>query len=106
MRECTIADLAAAHADGAIVVDVREREEYAQGHVPGAILIPTGEVAVRMNDIPKDAGRVFVICATGNRSRGSADQLESAGYDACSVRGGTMGWAKAGHPLVTGMSPS
>ncbi len=52
MRECTIAELAAAHPHGATVVDVREPAEYVGGHVPGAIPIPMGQVTARLSEIP------------------------------------------------------
>ncbi len=105
MRECTIAELAAAHPHGATVVDVREPAEYVGGHVPGAIPIPMGQVTARLSEIPK-TGPVYVICASGQRSKASADQLENAGYEAFSVKGGTMGWMYAGHPIVTGSNPT
>ena len=105
MRECTIADLAAAHPNGATVVDVREPVEYLGGHVPGAIPMPMAQVGDRLREIPK-TGPGYVICASGNRSKASADQLERAGFEAYSVKGGTMGWMYAGHPLVTGSNPT
>jgi rhodanese-related sulfurtransferase len=103
MRECTIADLAAAHAQGAAVVDVREAAEYVGGHVPGAALIPMGELGARLAEVPVD-GTVFVICRSGHRSQSSSEFLERSGIDAVSVAGGTMGWIQAGHPVVTGLS--
>lgn len=101
MLEATVDQLAAARADGAPVVDVREPHEYVTGHVPGARLIPLGEIATRLQEIPQ--GRpVYVICASGNRSRRVTDALTQHGYDARSVQGGTQAWIGAGHPVVTG----
>lgn len=105
MRECTITDLAAAHASGATVVDVREPAEYIEGHVPGAVLVPMAQLSSRLPDIPK-AGTVYVVCRSGNRSKASSEVLSRAGYDAVSVAGGTMGWIQAGHAVVTGTSRS
>jgi rhodanese-related sulfurtransferase len=48
---------------------------------------------------------VFVVCASGNRSKAGTDVLRRAGRDAVSVRGGTKGWAEAGHPVTSGARP-
>ena len=97
----TIEELAAARADGAPVVDVREPGEYVGGHVPGAVLVPMSRLASRVGEL--DASRpVYVICASGNRSRAMADLLVRLGYDARSVDGGTSAWQASGRPLVTG----
>ena len=92
---------AAAFADGARVIDVREPQEYVTGHVPGAQLIPLGTVAANVGTI-KGAGTVYVICASGNRSRTAAKTLIDAGLDALSVQGGTAAWVAAGRPVVNG----
>lgn len=104
MRECTLADLEAAHLGGATVVDVREPDEYAAGHVPGALPIPMAQVPARLAEVPTGAP-VYVICASGNRSKTSAQQLEDAGYDAYSVAGGTKGWIERGNDVVTEAEP-
>ena len=90
---------AAAWADGALVIDVREADEYAAGHVPGARLMPLRTVPARCGELP--TGRsVFVICASGNRSLSAADFLTRAGVDAWSVAGGTGAWTVAGRPVA------
>ncbi|GAA1478713.1 rhodanese-like domain-containing protein [Nocardioides aestuarii] len=103
--EVTTTDLATALADGAAVLDVREPAEYVQGHVPGARLIPVGQLPARLAEVERD-GRVYVVCASGNRSKVGADVLIAAGRDAVSVAGGTSGWMRAGHPVVTGSRPT
>ena len=101
MREVEIAEFAAHWVDGVPVVDVRERWEYAQGHVPGALLMPLGNLAAHIGEIP--AGDVvYVICASGNRSLQGARIVEAAGRSAVSVAGGTSGWAAQGRPLEAG----
>ncbi|WP_053751204.1 rhodanese-like domain-containing protein [Streptomyces sp. MMG1533] len=100
-REVTQEAFAAAWADGALVVDVREADEYAAGHVPGARLMPLRTVPVRCGELPADRP-VFVICASGNRSRTAADWMNSRGIDAYSVAGGTSAWARAGRPVAAG----
>ena len=103
--EVTTPDLAAALTDGAAVLDVREPAEYVQGHVPGARLIPVGQLPARLSEVER-GGRVYVVCASGNRSKVGADVLNAAGHDAVSVAGGTTGWLRAGHPVVTGSRPT
>lgn len=101
MLEVPLAAFAAAHSDGAIVVDVREPGEYVGGHVPGATLVPMGQLPSRLHELPKGMP-VYVICASGNRSLPMTSFLARAGYDAYSVAGGTSAWARAGHPIVMG----
>jgi rhodanese-related sulfurtransferase len=101
VREMDVRAFAAAHRDGAVVVDVRQAHEYVSGHVPGATLMPMGTVRDHLRDLP--GGRpVYVICATGRRSLIAASWMISAGIEAWSVAGGTTAWADAGGPLVTG----
>lgn len=101
--ETDLTDLAAAHAAGATVVDVREPDEYAAGHVPGAVNIPLSQVPARTGEVPDT--RVYVVCASGNRSRSATDALRAAGVDAVSVRGGTRGWVQDGHAVTSGTRP-
>lgn len=100
VREIDVRAFAAAHRDGAYVVDVREAYEYVAGHVPGSRLIPLAAVHAHMADLPRNEP-VYVICATGNRSLAAASWMSSAGIDARSVAGGTTAWAQTGGPLVT-----
>lgn len=100
-REVTSEAFAAAWADGALVVDVREADEYAAGHVPGARPMPLRTVPARCDELPADRP-VYVICARGNRSKTAADRMTSRGIDAYSVTGGTGAWARGGRPLAAG----
>lgn len=99
--EIDVRALAAAHADGAVVVDVREPDEYAAGHVPDARLVPLGELPDRAHGLPRHR-RVHLVCASGSRSLLAADWLAREGFDAVSVAGGTQAWQSAGYPVVTG----
>ncbi len=99
--EVPISKFVAAHADGALVLDVREPHEYAAGHVPGARLVPLETVPDAVADLPTGQP-IFVICQSGNRSRVAAQHLARAGRDARSVIGGTGGWVSAGRPVVRG----
>ncbi len=93
----------AAHRDTGQVVDVREPMEFVAGHVPGAQLIPMGQLASRMSELDK-AKPVYVICATGNRSLAMTDLLNRNGFHAASVAGGTRDWAASGRPVDRGRS--
>ncbi len=87
--------------DALTVVDVREAQEYALGHVPGALLIPLGELAGRVAEIP--AGPIATICASGFRSSTGASLLEAAARsDLASVWGGTTAWMQLGLPVDRG----
>lgn len=102
--EVDLEAFAAAHAGGATVLDVRNPDEYETAHVPGAYLIPLGELAARQQEIPV-ADPLYVICAVGGRSLTAAHALVNAGYPAVSVMGGTNGWIERGGEVVTGPSP-
>ena len=102
--EIDIAEAARRLAAGATIIDVRQPEEYVDGHVPGAPLIPLAEVPERVDDIPA-LGEVLVICRSGHRSNQAAGFLRRQGIDAINVAGGTLAWIEAGHPVVTGEQP-
>ena len=105
MSEVTLEAFAAAHADGATVLDVREPGEYVGGHVPGAALMPMGQLPSRTSELDR-ARPVYVICATGGRSGAMTDYLRHAGFNAFSVAGGTSAWANTGRSVVTGTRPT
>lgn len=99
--EVDLDTFAAAHGRGATVLDVRNPDEYASGHVPGAVLIPLPDLAARQSEIPA-GDPLYVICAVGGRSLAAARALVGAGYRAVSVAGGTNGWIERGGPVVAG----
>ena len=101
MHEIVLDSVATAHAAGGFVIDVREPDEYVVGHVPGARLVPLARVASSLDDLPRSRP-VYVICASGNRSKAGAGLLAQRGIEAYSVAGGTGGWARTGRPIVTG----
>jgi len=96
--EVGLDEFAAAHSQGAYVLDVREPDEWTSGHVPGAVHIPMNEVPDRHAELPTDQP-VFVICASGGRSRQVVDHLQAHGLTALNVADGTHGWAQRGWPL-------
>ena len=77
--------------DAPYLVDVRTPGEFRQGHIPGAHLIPLGQIGARLNEIPK--GRdVVTVCRSGHRSAAAGRQLMKAGYQVQSLKGGMMVW--------------
>ncbi len=83
----------------ALVLDVREPGEYAAGHVPGALSIPQADLALRLDEVPRDR-EVLVVCQSGGRSLKAAKFLKHLGYNrVVNLEGGTLGWIKAGHPV-------
>jgi rhodanese-related sulfurtransferase len=87
--------------EDAIVIDVREQGEYAQGHVPNARHIPAGELERRSKELEKLKDHpVILCCASGARSGSCANQLRKAGFSRIyNLRGGMMEWQKAGQPI-------
>lgn len=102
--EVDVDGFADAAATGAAVIDVRQPEEYVNGHVAGAQLIPLGEVVARLDEIPADEP-VYIICQSGGRSLKAAKFLRAQGYDAASVAGGTKAWIDSGREVVRGPRP-
>lgn len=89
------------------MVDVREPDEVAAGHVPGAVLIPRGVLEMRVETALPDKTRPLVVyCAGGNRSLVACASLVEMGYtSAASLAGGFAAWKTAGLPLVLPPSP-
>ena len=86
-------------APNAVVLDVREPEEFARGHVPRAVNIPQAELANRLDEIPRDRP-ILTICQSGMRSLRSAQFLHQQGIeDVVTVVGGTAAWRAAGRPV-------
>lgn len=79
------------------LIDVREVDEYAAGHVPGAVNIPMSTIGERLDELPD--GAFDVICQVGGRSGRVVQALETRGYDVTNVDGGTGEWVAAGYPV-------
>jgi len=83
----------------AIFVDVREPDEWAEGHMPGAIHIPLGDLAQRLKELPGEKP-IVTVCRSGKRSLVAVDILEAAGRSgAKSLAGGMLEWKKQGLPI-------
>ncbi len=97
----TVAEAKDMMSGDAVVIDVRNPDEYANGHVPGATLIPVNSVFARSSELPADKKIIFV-CAVGQRSALAAEMAAAAGLPAdrlYNLEGGTDGWRKAGEAV-------
>ncbi len=100
MAQTTIADLPTEFGPSTLLLDVREDDEWNQGHAAAAQHIPMGEVPGRLNEIDRSA-TLYVICKAGGRSAKVADFLARDGFEPINVEGGMLAWAAAGRPVVT-----
>ena len=87
----------AAESGEALLLDVREDDEWAAGRAPTAVHVPMSEL--RQDTVPRDR-RVLVLCRVGGRSAAVAAALEQLGYDVANVTGGMLSWSAAGLPVV------
>ncbi|QIP85576.1 rhodanese-like domain-containing protein [Streptomyces sp. Tu 2975] len=95
---------AAAVPDDALVLDVRETDEWAAGHVEGALHVPMSDFVARFGQVTEalaDGRRAFVMCRVGGRSAQVTQYLVQQGLDAVNVDGGMLAWDGAGRPMVT-----
>jgi rhodanese-related sulfurtransferase len=84
-----------------LLLDVRQPEEFQEGHIQGAKLIPLGQLKQRLKDLPRDR-EIICICRSGNRSGAATRELNSAGYNAVNMQGGMLAWKRAGMPVKKG----
>jgi rhodanese-related sulfurtransferase len=88
-------------ADSAVIVDVREPNEYQDGHIPGVPLIPVGQIS--LYQLPDFKGRKLVMqCRSGGRSQTACTKLltEDPSLDIYNLAGGILAWEKAGLPIT------
>ena len=90
----------------AVVLDVREDDEWVHGHIEGATHIPMGDVPAKLDELP-EGDPLYVTCRGGGRSARVTAWLNQNGYDAVNVGGGMGEWQAAGRPMVseTGEEP-
>ena len=106
VKECTVADVAEMRKRGEkfTLVDVREDNEWAAGHLPGAIHLGKGVIERDVEKaVPDPKTKLVLYCGGGYRSALAADNLQKMGYtNVISMDGGYKGWISAGHPLENG----
>lgn len=84
------------HRAGTLLLDVRNECEAMHEKIPHSILIPLGELARRAQELPRDK-KIFIYCASGNRSQVACMLLYAQGFESCSnVDGGISAWKRAG----------
>jgi glyoxylase-like metal-dependent hydrolase (beta-lactamase superfamily II) len=90
-----------------VVLDVRERDSYEQGHISGARLLPRGQLELRVNkELPDPTQHVLTYCALGLISTLAAATLREMGFQrAVALDGGMSAWREAGYPVKTGGDP-
>jgi rhodanese-related sulfurtransferase len=89
-------------AGQALIVDVRERNEFEQERAAGVVLMPISEFVARHEELPKDRP-LLMLCAAGSRSSSATMYLLQAGWtDVRNVTGGMSGWRQAGLPVRSG----
>lgn len=92
MKSKAVNDLAAeVEAKTLNLIDVREADEFASGHLPGAINLPLSDFLERYGELDKDKS-YHIICRSGARSAQACAFLEEEGYDVTNVAGGTSAW--------------
>ncbi|MCE3267689.1 MAG: beta-lactamase domain protein [Solirubrobacterales bacterium] len=85
--------------DGPVVLDVRDADEFAEGHIPGSVHIPFGDLPARLDEVPRD-GTIAAICSGGKRSGLAASVLQRGGFDVIHVAHGGVGtWRADGRPI-------
>lgn len=100
--EVSTAEAAKLRENGALILDVREPSEWAQGHIPGATLIPLGDLPNRISELPRNQ-EIVVVCRSGNRSAQGRDLLLNAGFtQVTSMAGGMNQWISEGYSIKTG----
>ena len=100
--EISVVQAAEKRDQGAFILDVRQPEEWQQFHIPGATLIPLGELPNRLNEVPKGQ-QIVVVCRTGHRSAQGRDILLHAGFPmVTSMAGGVTQWQSQGLAIATG----
>ena len=101
IREVSVEQARELASRGAVVVDVREADEWAQGHIPAALFIPRGQLELRIEEkVPDKAAELILHCAGGTRSALAARTLQELGYTRVSSMAGGFGrWKEAGYEI-------
>ncbi len=92
-------------ADDAVMIDVREQDEWDAGHAPGAIHIPLGDLPARLSELPDTDTTIPIVCRSGARSGRAVAWLVQQGFDTANVGGGMQAWVGAHKQVVGGSEP-
>ena len=104
INEVSVTDAKAACQKADIIIDVREPEEYAAGHLRGAVLVPRGVLEFKIANLPAINGadtNIVLYCQSSGRGALAAKSLAELGYtQVLSINGGYDAWVEAGMPIV------
>jgi len=101
-EEITAAQAYEKYQQGALFLDVRSQEEWAQAHVPNSIQIPLDELQGRLDELPRDRD-IVVVCLSGLRSKEGVSLLRQVGFDRVTcLSGGLQTWRATGYPVEAG----
>ncbi|MFC7503898.1 rhodanese-like domain-containing protein [Nocardioides sp. CPCC 206347] len=95
--------------EGLLVLDVREDDEWAAGHIEGAVHIPLGDLPTRLGEfVELEPEQTLIVCKAGGRSARAGAYLGQQGYDVVNLIDGMIGWERAGRAMVadTGQPPT
>jgi rhodanese-related sulfurtransferase len=98
ISEISVDELAELMAAGSRLVDVREHDEFNEGHVPGALHVPLATVPDNVDRF-RGEGPTLVICRSGARSLRACEYLTDRGVEVVNVAGGTMAWQLSGRTV-------
>jgi rhodanese-related sulfurtransferase len=100
MSDVTVGAAAALVESGALLLDVREPDEWEAGHVPDASFMPMSSIPLRLGELARDR-TIVVMCRSGGRSAVVTEMLRGRGLDAVNLAGGMQAWAAEERPVVT-----
>ena len=110
VREIPLQDVEDAIRQADVLLDVREADEFAAGHLPGAVLVPRGLLEFKLSGTPALSGRdlkVVLYCKTSGRAALAAQAMQSMGYlNVSSIAGGFDAWAAAGKAVIKPEQPT
>src|SRR5215207_10647549 len=100
VRELSAAEASQEHAQGAVLIDVREADEFAHGHAQGALHLSKGVIELSIEEaVPNVSTPIICYCGGGSRSALAADNLQKMGYtNVASMAGGFRAWKNEGLP--------
>ena len=109
-KEISLQDAEQAILAADVLLDVREADEFAAGHLSGAVLIPRGLLEFKLSASPELASRdlkIVLYCKTSGRAALAAQTMQAMGYlNLASIAGGYDAWVAAGKPVVKPEQPS
>ncbi len=99
LRNVDVAESLELVAEGALLLDVREVNEWEAGHAPQAVHVPLGDVPDLLDDLAPDR-LIVCVCRSGARSSRAGRFLAEQGFEAVNLEGGMLAWSSEGEPLV------